>query len=52
MFTPRFQITPEIAADLMQIEAVRRELSSLVIAPQPLASRNGDGCEYPLLDPD
>jgi hypothetical protein len=34
MFKPRFHITPEIAAALMQIEAVRRELSGLVIEPQ------------------
>lgn len=38
MFTPRFQITPEIAAALMQIEAVRRELSGLVIQLQLLIS--------------
>jgi Fic family protein len=38
MFKPRFQITPEIAAALMQIEAVRRELSGLVIEPQLLIS--------------
>lgn len=38
MFTPRFHITPEIAAALMQIEAVRRELSGLVIEPQLLIS--------------
>jgi Fic family protein len=38
MFNPRFQITPEIASALMQIEAVRRELSGLVIQPQLLIS--------------
>lgn len=38
MFSPRFHITPEIAAALMQIEAVRRELSGLVIEPQLLVS--------------
>jgi Fic family protein len=38
MFKPRFQITPEIAAALMQIEAVRRELAGLVIEPQLLIS--------------
>ena len=38
MFKPRFQITPEIASALMQIEAVRRELSGLVIQPQLLVS--------------
>jgi Fic family protein len=38
MFKPRFQITPEIAISLMQIEAVRRELTGLVIQPQLLIS--------------
>lgn len=38
MFTPRFHITPEIATALMQFEAVRRELSGLVIEPQLLIS--------------
>ena len=38
MFKPRFQITPDIASALMQIEAVRRELSGLVIQPQLLIS--------------
>jgi Fic family protein len=38
MFAPRFQITPEIASALMQIEAVRRELSGLVLQPQLLIS--------------
>ena len=38
MFKPRFQITPETASALMQIEAVRRELSGLVIEPRFLIS--------------
>jgi Fic family protein len=38
MFKPRFQITPDIAAALMRIEAVRRELAGLVIQPQLLVS--------------
>jgi Fic family protein len=38
MFAPRFQITPEIASALMEIEAVRRELSGLVLQPQLLIS--------------
>lgn len=38
MFKPRFQITPGIATALMQIEAVRRELTGLVIQPLLLVS--------------
>ncbi len=38
MFNPQFQITPSIAAALMRIEAVRRELSGLVIDPRLLIS--------------
>jgi Fic family protein len=38
MFKPHFQITPDIASALMQIEAVRRELAGLVIQPQLLMS--------------
>jgi Fic family protein len=38
MFSPRFQITPEIAAALMRIEAVRRELEGMAIHPRLLAS--------------
>ena len=38
MYKPQFQITASIAQALMQIEAIRQELSGLVIQPQLLIS--------------
>lgn len=38
MYSPKFQITAAISVDLMQIEAIRQELSGLVIQPELLVS--------------